>query len=199
MDYSDEELYSLSLEGNEEAKNMLYDKYKHIVDVLIKKYLKVIINSGIDTKEVEQEAFFAFSDALNSYRDDKNASIGTFISLCVDRRIRKVIKSQSGEKAKVLGNIYSLDYDYEEGLSLQDIVSDKNDKDPLYNLTNEEEYRELLRKIKEKLSESEYEIFEYMTNSFDYNTIAILTNKTSKQVDNTIQRIKHKIRDIIKE
>lgn len=199
MDYSDEELYSLSLEGNEDAKNMLYNKYKHIVDVLIKKYLKVMINSGIDTKEVEQEAFFAFSDALNSYRDDKNASIGTFISLCVDRRIRKVIKSQSGEKAKVLGNIYSLDYDYEEGLSLQDIVSDKNDKDPLYNLTNEEDYRELLRKIKEKLSESEYEIFEYMTNSFDYNTIAILTNKTSKQVDNTIQRIKHKIRDIIKE
>lgn len=199
MDYSDEELYSLSQEGSEEAKNMLYDKYKHIVDVLIKKHLKIIINSGIDIKEVEQEAFFAFSDALNSYRDDKNASIGTFISLCVDRRIKKVIKSQSGEKAKVLGNIYSLDYDYEEGLSLQDIVSDKNDKDPLYNLTNEEGYNELIKNIKEKLSESEYEIFEFMMNGFDYNTIAMLTNRTSKQVDNTIQRIKHKIRDIIEE
>lgn len=199
MDFSDEEIYSLALEGNEDAKNILYDKYKYIVDVILKKYLKIIKNLNMDVNEIEQEAYYAFSDALSSYRDDKKASISTFISLCVDRRIRKLIKRENGEKAKVLGNLYSLDYDYEEGITLKDLIMDKVEKDPLYNLTNEEGYQELVSNIRNVLSDSEYEIFEYITNDFDYHTIAQLTNKTLKQVDNTIQRIRHKIRDIIKD
>ena len=55
----------------------------------------------------------------------------------------------------------------------------------------------MLKKIKEQLSDSEYEVFNYVINDFDYQTIALIINKSPKQIDNTIQRIKHKIRDII--
>lgn len=195
----EEELINKAISGVEEAKNILYDKYKYIVDIIMHKYYSVAISLGIEIPELEQEAYYAFSDAINSYRNDKNAKLATFISLCIDRRIKKIIKKYTSEKAKVLNNTYSLDYDYnEEGVTLKDIISDNRESDPLNNLTNEENYTELLDKIKDSLSDSEYEVFKLYINNFDYLTIAAITNKNPKQIDNTIQRLKHKIRDIVK-
>ena len=110
MEYSEEEIISLALENNETAKDIIYNKYKYIVDILMKKYYTVALKYNIDLHELEQEAYYAFSDALKNYRDDKNAKLGTFISLCVDRRLKKIIKKYSGKKAELFKNTYSLDY-----------------------------------------------------------------------------------------
>ena len=56
-----------------------------------------------------------------------------------------------------------------------------------------------MQNIKKDLSENEYEIFNYMINGFDYQTIASILKQTPKQIDNAIQRIKKKIRDITKD
>ncbi len=197
MDYSDEEIYSLYLEHSEEAKDIIYNKYKYIVDVLLHEYRSVALKLGIDLKEFEQEAYFAFSDALINFREDKNVKLETFITLCIRRRLQKIIKSYGGEKAKFFSNSYSLDYNYdEEGTTLQDLMEDVYDFEPLSKLTSKESYEELLSKIKEILSINEYEIFNYLKNGYNIKKIASLTNKSLKQIDNTIQRIKQKIRNI---
>lgn len=193
----EKELINLA-KTNDDAKNELYKKYKYIGDILIKKYHSIAGVLNIDVNEMISEASFAFSDAINSYQEDKNTKLATFISLCIDRRLQKLIKKYSSEKARVLNNTYSLDYDYnEDGTTLKDLISDSS-SDPLINLAEKQEYEELLSKIKEVLSESEYEVFKLYSNGFDYQTIALITNKNAKQIDNTIQRLKHKIRDIIR-
>ena len=179
-------------------KNEIYEEYKYIVDILIHKYYNIATSLNIDIKELEGEAYLSFSDAINSYQENKNTKLSTFISLCIDRRIKKILKKYSTDKAKILNNTYSLDYDYEEGSSLIDMISDDSVHDPYKEIENKENYLELLNKIKETLSDSEYEVFNYYINGFDYQTIAKITNKNPKQVDNTIQRLKHKIKDITK-
>ena len=184
--------------ASDEAKNELYKKYKYIEDILIRKYASMASYLNIDMNELISEAAYAFSDAINSYQNDKNAKLSTFISLCIDRRLQKLIKKNSSEKAKILNNTYSLDYDYnEDGVTLKDLISDSSINDPLKKLAEEQEYDELLDKIKNALSDSEYEVFKLYSNGFDYQTIALITDKNSKQIDNTIQRLKHKIRDIL--
>ena len=194
----EEELIKSALENNLEAKNEIYEKYKYIIDILIKKYRNITSHLGIDKHELEQEAMYAFSDALHSFNEKKNVKLSTFLSVCIDRRIRKVIKKYSGEKAKLLNSFYSLDYDYEEGMTLKDMISDEK-TDPLYNLTIQEDYEELIKKIENSLSTAELEIFDYLKNGFDRNSIMLITGKNEKQVDNAMQRLKNKIRDIIKE
>lgn len=191
----EKELINLA-KTNDNAKNELYKKYKYIGDILIKKYHSIAGVLNIDVNEMISEASFAFSDAINSYQEDKNTKLATFISLCIDRRLQKLIKKYSSEKARVLNNTYSLDYDYEEGVTLKDLISDSSN-DPLIKLAEEQEYNELIAKIKDVLSDSEYEVFKLYSKGFDYQTIAMLTNKSTKQVDNTIQRLKHKLRNIL--
>lgn len=194
---NEEQLLNLA-KTNPEAKDELYKKYKYIEDILIKKYFGLANNLNIDINELISEASFAFSDAINSYQNDKNAKLSTFISLCINRRLQKLIKKYSSEKARALNNAYSLDYNYnDDGLTLKDLISDDSVNDPLNRLAEEQEYNELLLKIKDSLSNSEYEVFKLYSNGFDYQTISLITNKNPKQIDNTIQRLKHKIRDIL--
>ena len=57
----------------------------------------------------------------------------------------------------------------------------------------------VVKKIEESLSMTELEIFNLLKNDLDRSTIMLLTGKNEKQIDNTIQRLKNKIRDIIKD
>lgn len=197
---SDSELYMLVNEENEEAKDILFEKYQYIIDIIVKKYYYVASRMGIDYKELYSEALVGFSDALVSFQDDKDASLATFISLCVNRRVQKVINKAGTIKNKIMQESYSLDHVYEPvGLPLIELISDNNENDPLSSMTKKEEYEELLKTIKENLSDAEYEVFTLMINNLDYNTIALLLNKTPKQVDNTMQRIKNKIKTILKQ
>jgi len=198
-DLSDSELFMLVNEENEEAKDLLYEKYQHIIDIVIKKYSYVATRMGIDYKELYSEALVGFSDALANFQDDKDASLSTFISLCINRRLQKAIVKAGTTKNKVMQESYSLDHVYEQfGLPLVEMISDNNENDPLSNMTKKETYEELLTEIKKTLSESEYEVFSLMVNNLDYNAIALILDKTPKQIDNTMQRIKHKIKDILK-
>ena len=192
---AEENLIKRVILNDEDAKNELYNEYKYIIDILMKKYRFIINTLGIDKTELEQEALYAFSDALNSFDNNKKVKLSTFITVCVDRRLKKVIRKYNGEKAKLLNSFYSLDYDYEEGMTLKDMISDEK-TDPLYNLTLKEDYDELLHKIEESLSSGELEIFNLLKNGLDRHTISMLTKKNDKQVDNAIQRLKNKIRDI---
>ncbi len=179
-----------------EDKNKLYDEYKYIVDVIIHKYYNTALSNGVDLKEMESEAYLGLSEALNNYKSDQNSSLATFITICVTRHCQKLIKRSYGQKAQMFNNLYSLDYDY-EGQTLAEKISDTTN-DPLTNLTTKENYQELVTNIKTSLSAQEYEVFKLYINGLDYQTIALILKKSSKQVDNSIQRIKHKIRDILR-
>ena len=60
-------------------------------------------------------------------------------------------------------------------------------------------YNEIVNIAKDKLSDFEYKVFTYMLNETSYQEIAKALKKTPKQIDNTIQRVKTKIKKIIDE
>lgn len=194
---NDYELIMLYREEDEHAKNVLYLKYKFIIDILIKKYQKAINTLNIDMQEVYSECAVGFSDSLRSYQDDKDSILPTFITLCVERRLYSLVKKYNREKYKLINNTYSLDYFYEQfGRPLMEILTD-NSHEPLGTMMEEEEYNDLLNKIKSILSKKENEVFTFMLNGFDYKQIAKMLELTPKQVDNTMQRIKVKIKNIL--
>ncbi len=198
-DISDSELFSMVCEANEEAKDVLFLKYKYIIDIVIKKYSFVAMRLGFEYKDLYQEALVGFSDAINSFKDDKNTTLATFISLCVDRRLQNSIKKAGSIKNKMLLDSLSLEHVYEQyQVPLKDIISDDSNNDPLINIAKDEEIEELVKIIRESLSEQELEVYNLLITGMNYQEIAKFLGKNSKQVDNAIQRIKNKVKLIIK-
>lgn len=192
---NDYELLYLYHENDEQAKNILYLKYKFIINLLIKKYSKYLIKVNADYDEVYSECTIGFSDALKRFDDKKDASLPTFITLCVERKLKTIIKKYNRNKYKINKESLSLDYVYDDDQSLMDYVIDLN-HEPLKNMTEDERYNELIDNIKSKLTEREYNVFLLMAKNLNYNEIANILGLTSKQVDNTMQRVKNKIKEI---
>ena len=93
---------------------------------------------------------------------------------------------------------YSLDIpiDSEEKLSLLDVIGSQKE-DPEFKVEQEESVKEITEKINELLSPNEKEVYELMINGFNYVDIAAILNKSPKQVDNAIQRIRNKLKGIL--
>lgn len=201
MKYSeinDQELIIMLHESSDEAKDILFEKYKYIIDIEMRKYSSMARSLGYDYNDLYQDALVGFSDALNSYRDDKHAALASFITLCVDRKLQVSIKKAGRLKNKLLNESLSLEHIYDAyKFPLMDMLSDNKENDPLENILKEEKLQELINSIKSCLSDSEYEVFSLMINGLKYDEIATLLNKNLKQIDNTIQRVKNKIRKIL--
>ena len=196
---NDEELIKLVHENNEEAKKTLLDRYKNQIDYLIKKYTIIAKNLGIDITDLNQEAYLGFSDALQNYDHSKDASIKTFICLCVERRIKKSCLKAGTIKNQMLRDSLSLDYTYEEiNLPLKELIEDV-DSDPLVKITEKENYEELLKEIRDNLTDNERDVFELLIGGLNYKDIAVILDKEPKQIDNARERIKAKIKRIISE
>lgn len=198
IDLNESELISLLPEDEENIKNIIYDKYSYIIDVLICKYANVIKMLQLDEQEVRCEASYGFSDGINSYSDDKNTSLATFLTLCIERRIRKYLSKFTTQKAKFIHDTFSLDFiKGSSNTSFMESISDDSKFDPLNNLTDLETFDEIVNLAKEHLSSFEYNVFTHMLNETSYQQIARILEKTPKQIDNTIQRIKIKMRKLI--
>ena len=196
---NDSELIMLYREDDENAKNLAFYKYKFIIDILIRKYQSYLKKLNVDFQEVYSECTIGFSDALRNYQDEKESSLATFITLCVERRILGLIRKYNRDKYKNLNNTYSLDFEINnDGANLLDILSDEGEFDPLNSITETETYRELVAKIKDRLTTREYEVFCLMSRGLNYKEIAEILKATPKQIDNTMQRIKNKIRIILR-
>ena len=192
-EYNDSELVMLIKENHEDAKEILLNKYHYIIGLILKKYNKTAALLGIEGKDLYQEALLGFTDALNRYDEEKDASLPTFITLCVERRVRIILRMHNNSKSKLLSDAISLDA---ETSNLKQI-EDTKDKDPLVSITDKEEANELDKQILETLSDKEKEVYNLLVKGFNIKEITNILNKNYKQIDNTIQRIKEKIKNIL--
>ena len=194
MEYHDNELMDIISDNSEEARDALYDKYKYIVDIIINKYKKSAYSLSVDMQELRQEALLGFSDALYSYTDDKEATLATFISLCVERKVDNYIKKHSTKKMRMLKEILSLDDQVAEDISLMDTIADTSSPEEI--LQDEEEYKTLVNGIKERLSQQEMEVYKLLLYNFTYDDIASILNSNTKQVYDFVYHIRKKIKDL---
>lgn len=193
----DEELMYMIRENDETAKSIAYEKYRYIIDIVIRKYARVASFKGIEYNDLYQDALVGFVDALNKYTSDLS-SIATFITLCVDRKLQNTLRQASTLKSKINKESLSLEYEYDKYKQpLMDIISDNNENNPLVKIEENENDNELVEKIKKELSDAEKEVFSLMINGLDYLEIALILNKTPKQVDNTRNRIRFKAKKIL--
>ena len=201
MNYNDideQEIIALLDENDEQIRNIIYDKYSFLVDVILNKYQNAIKYSKINIQDVRCEALYGFSDGINSFSNEKDTSLKTFLYLCIERRVLNCIRNNMSNKIKILKDSLSLEYSSDnDKLSLSELIGDDNKFNPLNNIVDKETYKEIYLIAKNNLSNFEFTVFNYMINNFSYIEIASLLNKSPKQIDNAMQRIKGKMKTLI--
>jgi RNA polymerase sporulation-specific sigma factor len=201
MDYktlNDNELIYLCCENNEEAINIVINKYKNCILSILKEYLKEYNIIGVEVADLYQEGLIGLMHAINTFDKEKNVSFYTYANACIKTSIISAMRQTFRMKNRILNNSYSLDMLIEDtNSSLYDLCEDESNE-PNNVLINKEEKEELLNNIKSKLSKNELVIFELKLKGLKNDEIAELLGKDKKRIENAMSRIKKKYKELFK-
>ena len=138
----------------------------------------------------------AFSSAINTFDEKKDALFFTYAKTCVERRLYSLIKSSSRNKYQLLNESFSVDLLADDAKSLENLLEDSA-SDPENRLMENENIKEIIKNIEKSLTDVECEVFELKISGFNYKEIAEILDKDSKAIDNAIRRIKIKAKNYL--
>lgn len=184
---NDYEILYLIEDENDSYKDIMYDKYKHVVGKLCSKYLQVFSSISIDKEDLYQEALLGIDYAISHFDFHRDVTFYTYCVLCVESKIKDYCQKLMTKKNLVLSNSISLETELYENIYLSDVISSAEDvcRSVIFN--------EDLKKIidfKNSLSIKQAQVFELRMNGFSYKEISVLLSIDIKGVYNHLRNIK---------
>ena len=77
-EYNDNELISYIAEGNEDANNLLIEKYKPLITKVATKMLPYCEGNGYDLNDLIQEGMIGLNHAIDKYHEQKDVLFYTY-------------------------------------------------------------------------------------------------------------------------
>lgn len=192
---SDEELVELSASGDKRATEIIFSRYKN----LVKNRAKAYYLAGADHDDIVQEGMIGLFKAIRDFDITKQPVFSSFADLCIKRNMITAVKSSTRKKHSPLNTYVSLSepvFEDNEERTLEEMIIEKNSSDPEEMFLQREKTEYLNQEIESKLSNLEKSVLVRYLNGMNYNDIAEELNRSSKSIDNALQRIKHKLNKI---
>lgn len=200
-EYNDYELLNYAVsDHNEDATELLYQKYQPLIISYAKKMLPFCSQGGIELNDLIQEGLLGLSSAIEHFNEQKNITFYTFARTCIERKMISLVIGTRRLKHKILNESVPFETKGEDNeLVYADYLLKDEKSDPEYVLLNNEREQILKELIQDELTDFELQVFELKMNHFSYEEIAAILDKNVKSVDNALQRIKGKIKKILTE
>lgn len=195
MDYKDindyEVLYMIK-ENDDDAVELLYNKYKPVIDKKVYKWKAVLKKLGISPLDIRQELYLAFTKAVNKYSEQNDTLFYTYVNILLDGHIKNIIKKASKVENTTSYIVYN---DNDEEISIVDLI-----KDDTYQPSNNIDVTDLLSHCKEFSTTLSFEqaiVFEMHLAGYKNNEIAQVVDKKNATVTVEISRILKKFKNYL--
>ena len=187
MDYkkiNDYEVVYMVRENDEEAREIIFNKYIPIVRRIASDHLALAKMARIEYEDLVQEGLIALNEAINKYNERSEVLFYTFLCVCVERRILTYCRKMNSSKHYLLNT--SLDDEY---------IYSVSDNDVFEAYFNEINLERKFVSFKNLFDIVESNIFELRYNGFSYKEISKLLDIPVSTIDGKLC----KIRRILKE
>lgn len=170
-------------------------KYKAYISSVCRKFYIV----GGTTEDLFEEGVIGLLEACKNYNGESllDGRFDSFAKLCIRRQIIDAIKKANTQKNKALNESISFvnfDENGDEHTKL-DILLDRNtSNDPLELFIDKEKVTERLSICEKTLSDFEKQVLRLYLDGEKQSEIAVHLGRDVKSIDNTIQRIKSKLK-----
>ncbi len=180
-------------DGNYDDFNELINEFKHINSFICLKYFA----KGMEKKDLIQEGHIALWKAALSYKDDTKMSFENFAKMVIRRKILNYITVSGANKHIPLNKNISLYCNYfndKDSMQGIELINDKGACNPEDIYIQKEDFNLFKQYYIKNLTLLEKEVLKEYLKGKSYKEIAENIKKTTKSVDNTIQRAKKKIK-----
>ena len=198
--FSDEELILMYRDGEEDAAGVIMNRYKN----LVRKKAGSMYILGADRDDLIQEGMIGLFKAMRDYDMGRDVNFFTFADLCVSRQMYTAVQASNRQKHLPLNtyiSLYSQNMNSTEGTeeyALMDTLSSQKDINPEDMVIEQEDMEYMEHAILKELSELEKQVFELHLTGMSYTEIAKVLGRDEKSTDNALQRMKNKIKKVLK-
>ncbi|MBP3476156.1 MAG: RNA polymerase sporulation sigma factor SigH [Lachnospiraceae bacterium] len=198
--YSDEELMVRLRDGEDAIIEYIMNKYKN----LVRSKAKSMYILGADSDDLIQEGMIGLFKAVRDYDSGRDASFSTFADLCVSRQMYTAVQASRRQKHIPLNTYISLygsvstNHDGEEE-ALVNVLAARSGQSPEELVIDRENVIQLEKTIEKELSIFEKQVLDLYLTGMGYQQIAKVLGKDDKSTDNALQRIKTKLKKVIRE
>lgn len=194
-DYADEELIQKLRQGQDDIMDYILEKYKP----LVRKRTNAMYLIGGENEDLIQEGMIGLFKAIRDYRSDRDSGFYHFAELCINRQLYTALEASNRKKHMPLNSYVSLsDREGEESLQVSGEMLGRS-RSPEQMVIEQEVLDEFTKKLKGRLSKLESRVLGLYLDGENYIQIAEVLDKSPKSVDNTLQRIRQKIRQLKEE
>lgn len=177
-EYSDEKLCALVTAGCRDAEEELVKRYLRPVRVCARPYFL----AGGDSEDLIQEAMFGLLKAIREFDPSHDARFKTFAEVCIRNRIRSAVTNAARSKHAPLNDSVPFE---------SPMLGSGASPEELY--ISREEETERLTRLEQQLSPFERRILRLFLLGLSYQEISEQVGRSSKSVDNAVQRIRRKV------
>ena len=187
MDYidNDYELVYMIGEQDDDVLKLLFDKYDDVLKLWSNYYHKIYKKFNIPVDELIQEGKIGLYYAIKNYNEAKDVKFYTFALLCIKRSMMACIAKWTRCKNLMYTNTFLYD---------ETFVSINNYEVNPEIIFESYEYEKMIINFKNSLDFLDANIFELRYNSFSYMDIATLLGINKKKVDNSLIKIREKLK-----
>ena len=188
---SDADLCALAAVGDRTAEEALVLRYSRLVRICARPYFL----AGGDSEDLIQEGMLGLLVAIREFAPERKAAFRTFAELCIRRRMISAVRLAAGGKHTPLNTYVSLELSLFDGDQNQAFFGAmlSRQENPEDVMIGREKLQWLKKMIAGQLTELENHILGFYLNGLSYSEIAKEVNRTTKSVDNAVQRIRRKV------
>lgn len=191
---ADEQLLEMIKNGDDTAETELFERYKDLVTKISRGYFIV----GGDLEDLVQEGMVGLYKAIKGYNSHKETTFKTFAVICIKHQIQTAIKKANANKNKLLSSAVSFQ-SFSNGNSTENLdflpIELIFNTTPAEKVIDKENFENLKNIIKNNLSALEYKVLQLYLKGFSYKEISSVLGITEKSIDNSLSRIKTKLRE----
>ena len=176
---SDSDLSSAAVMGSDDAFAALLERY---ISVIRKKAYEYSF-CGIDVEDLTQEGTIGLINAMKAYNPSSGVDFFPFACICIDRSIISAVRKSLRKKQIPSDMLVSLDE-----------YNSKHDDSPERMIIERESYERLMKSVRGKLSEFEFNVLSHYLCGESYRKIAEKLICDTKKIDNAMVRIRRKLK-----
>lgn len=194
----DENMILLAKNKDKSALEHIMNKYRFLV--LSKSRLYFL--TGATEDDLIQEGMIGLYKAIEGFDTEKKASFRTFAEICIQRQLISAVRSATRQKHQPLNTYVSINNNMENDETEQYYleVMDENELiNPEKFVIGQETNILLKEQISKSLSDFEMKVLKLYIDGGGYEEIAESLDKSTKSIDNALQRIKKKMEKILKD
>lgn len=198
MDDEEIRLLDQAQQGDSDAISSLLEKYKSMVRALAR---PLFLMDG-EQDDLVQEGMIGLFKAIQTYDREKGTSFESFANTCIRGQLYTAVKKSNRKKNQPLNSYISL-YSVESGEENADkdggFVIDKTpdwQNNPERIVVGREYQRDIQERLYRHLSKMEMQVLDLFLRGLTYQEIAARLDKAPKSIDNALQRIKGKIKNL---